>query len=79
VVDVEQRALRALEQQVLARLVGVVERARHVGDQRHQARRERQAFRRGSSEIDLLDCKVLEDEIVEFEQLLELLGEALRA
>jgi hypothetical protein len=34
VVDVEQRALRAFEQQVFAALVGVVELTRHVADHR---------------------------------------------
>ena len=51
-VDVEQRALRALEQQVLAGAVGVVERARHVGDQRREARRERQRLVERLLEID---------------------------
>jgi hypothetical protein len=37
VVDVEQRALRALEQQVLAGAVRLVERARHVRHQRATA------------------------------------------
>ena len=39
VVDVEERALRAFEEQVLAGAVGVVEGARHVGNQRREPRR----------------------------------------
>jgi len=78
-VDVEQRALRALEQQVLARLVGVVQRARHVGDQGHQARRERQRFIESLPEVDFrLLVPVLQDEIMVFEQLLQFLREACR-
>src|SRR5258707_14959400 len=78
VIDVEQAALRAFEQQVLARLVGVIERPRHVRDQGHQARRQRQGFVEGFPKIYFfLLVKMLQNEIVKLEQLLELAGEAL--
>src|SRR6185437_2421175 len=77
VVDVEERALRTLEQQVLARAVRVVQSARHVGDELREPRRERQRFVQGFLKADLfLVVKILEDKIMELEQLAELLCEA---
>jgi hypothetical protein len=79
VVDVEQAALRAFEQQVLARAVGLVQAARHIGNQRQQARSEAHRFVERLLEIHLgLLVIVGQHEVVEVENLGQLLGEAHR-
>ena len=77
VVDVEQRPLRALEQQVLARAIGLVERTRDVGHHRRQPRRHRERFVAGAGEIHRRCVQVLrQHEVVVIEQLLELRAQA---
>src|SRR5512145_117043 len=77
VVDVEERALRAFEEQVLSGAVRMVEGTWHVGDQRREARGERKGLVKNLPPIELwLLVVVLQDKIVEVEQLAQLLREA---
>ena len=77
-VDVEHGALRALEQQVLASAVRVIESARHVGDQRRDPRRQGQGFVKNRLPIQFrLLVIVLQHEIMKVEKLAQLLGKAL--
>ena len=78
-VDIEQRTLRALEQQVFARGRRPVEFGGHVGHHRRQARRESERLVMDLLKIDRLRLEVvLQHEVVEIEHLAQLLGKALR-
>ena len=79
VVDVEQRALRALEQQRLAARARVLQQRRDVGDHRLQLGGEPERLVERPRERDGIALEILrEHEVVEFEQRRELRGEAIR-
>ncbi len=78
VVDIEQRALRAFEQQVAAGLVRCVQLRRHVADHRTQARHQGHRVVEGLLEVDRFAAQVVhQHEVVVFQVFLQLLGEAL--
>src|SRR2546422_2750666 len=72
VVDVQQRALCAFEQEISSASIGFVERARHVRYQRRQARSERESLVHHLvvAQLGLMEV-VLQDEIVELEHCLQ--------
>ena len=77
VIDVEQRALRAFEQQRLAARACTLDRGRHVPDHRRDRLALRECLVARPREVDRLRLVVVDEhEIVQVEQALELLGEA---
>jgi hypothetical protein len=78
VVDIEQRALRALEQDVGTRLVCLVKRTRHVGNHLGQARRHGHRAVQNLLKIDRLRAQVvLQREVVIVQHFTQLLGKTL--
>lgn len=77
-IDVQQGALRALEQQVGAGAVGIVERTRHIGDHPGQARSNGHRSIVNLLKIHRLGPMVVfQHEVVIFKYLAEPLGKAL--
>ena len=76
-VDVQQRALRAFEQQALAGLIGFIQGARHIHHQRLDAFRQRQRIVQDHLEVDCFGMEViLQHEVVVVQHLAQLGGEA---
>ena len=76
-VDVEQRTLRALEQERVTATAGFLDECRDVGDHRFQLRRERQCRVQRCAIGNGIAFVILgQHEVVELEQQLELGGEA---